>query len=95
MPNLCFQDITNLFDLGVSKSKIPHSVVGKYMNTLLSNQEVPIFFATFGRPVLVTFSLLESKGEREKERKKGKMSNYQGVTFDFMSTVKHKTCRDS
>lgn len=34
---LCFQDATNLFDLGVSKSKIPHSVIGKYMNTLLSN----------------------------------------------------------
>lgn len=69
LPNLHFQDVTNLFDLCVSKSKIPHSVIGKYMDTLLSNQKVPIFFTTFRRPVLVTLSLIEIEGETEKKRK--------------------------
>lgn len=50
------------------------------MDTLLSNQEVPVFFTTFSRPVLVTLSLLEIKGEAEKERK---MSNDQDSNIEI------------
>ena len=95
MPKLCFQAATNLFDLGVSKSKIPHSVIGKYMNTLLSNQEVPIFFTAFGRPVLVTFSLLESKWKTEKKRKKTKCQTSKLKCSNLRAQSITKTYRNS
>lgn len=52
---------THLFYLCVSQSKISHSIIGKHLNTLLSDQKVPILFTTISRPVLVTFSLQKGK----------------------------------
>lgn len=65
------------------------------MNTLLSYQEVPIFFTTFSRPVLVTFSLLESKWKTEKKTKEIKCQSSKLKCSNFRAQSNTKTYRDS
>lgn len=42
---------------------MPHSVIGKRPNTLLSDQKVPVVLTAVGRPVLVTLSLQNRKSK--------------------------------